>query len=85
MKKINVDKVGVHPIRFLRALRKITGLGLRDAVALRDSLPGVLFDGVPDEMAEVVKHALVSAGSAVRLEETDNRALLIRMAKRLKV
>jgi large subunit ribosomal protein L7/L12 len=57
-KKINVIKV----------VRAHTGLGLKEAKELVDSVPKPVKEGIPKEEAEKVKQELEEAGAAVELK-----------------
>jgi large subunit ribosomal protein L7/L12 len=57
-KKINVIKV----------VRKVTGLGLKDAKTLVDSAPKAIKEGVSKEEAETLKKDLEEAGAEVEVK-----------------
>jgi large subunit ribosomal protein L7/L12 len=57
-KKINVIKV----------VRKVTGLGLKDAKTLVDSAPKAIKEGVSKEEAETLKKDLEDAGAEVEVK-----------------
>jgi large subunit ribosomal protein L7/L12 len=56
------DKLGV-----VKAVREITGLGLKDALALASGTPCVIKEGLAREEAERVKGVLEAAGASVSL------------------
>ena len=56
-------KVGV-----IKAVRGITGLGLKEAKDLVDGAPSVIKEGIPKEEAEKVKAELEEAGGTVELK-----------------
>ena len=56
-------KVGV-----IKAVREITGLGLKEAKELVDGAPGVIKEGVPTAEAEEIKAKLEEAGASVTLK-----------------
>nr|YP_010713795.1 ribosomal protein L12 [Galdieria phlegrea]UNJ16263.1 ribosomal protein L12 [Galdieria sp.]WDA99685.1 ribosomal protein L12 [Galdieria sulphuraria]WDA99877.1 ribosomal protein L12 [Galdieria phlegrea] len=55
-------------ISVLKAVRTITGLGLKEAKDLVDSVPQVLKKAVSKENAEQVKKDLESVGAQVKIE-----------------
>ena len=84
MKKIVIQRIGDHPVRVLRLLRTTTGVGLKVGVAIRDTLPGVLLDGVADDKAGRIRGAFQSIGANVVLENTETTVEMIRLSQELK-
>jgi large subunit ribosomal protein L7/L12 len=63
-----VSSVGDKKIQVIKVVRAITGLGLKEAKALVDGLPGPVKEGVPKEEAEDVQKQLEEAGAAVEIK-----------------
>lgn len=59
---------GAKKIAVIKAVREITGLGLKDAKAMVDGAPNAIKEGVTKEEAETVKAKLEEAGAAVELK-----------------
>ncbi|MRH44824.1 50S ribosomal protein L7/L12 [Aquibacillus halophilus] len=60
--------VGASKIKVVKAVREITGLGLKDAKDLVDNAPGAIKEGVTKEEAEEMKAKLEEAGASVELK-----------------
>ena len=82
MKRVIVENVGKHTIKFLRVLRKATGIGLKASIAIRESLPGVLLDGIADENAIHLAQEFEKIGTKVRLEDSESTEQLIKLPAR---
>ncbi|WP_440897204.1 50S ribosomal protein L7/L12 [Amphibacillus sp. Q70] len=59
---------GSAKIKVVKAVREMTGLGLKDAKDLVDKAPGAIKEGVAKEEAEEMKAKLEEAGAAVELK-----------------
>jgi large subunit ribosomal protein L7/L12 len=59
---------GGQKIQVIKAVREITGLGLKEAKALVDEAPKPVKEGVSKEVAEEVKEKLTAAGAEVELK-----------------
>ena len=59
---------GGNKIAVIKAVREITGLGLKEAKALVDGAPKALKEGVSKEDAEAMKAKLEEAGAEVELK-----------------
>src|SRR5699024_144115 len=59
---------GASKIKVVKALREITGLGLKDAKDLTDAAPKAIKEGVAKEEAEEMKEKLEEAGASVELK-----------------
>ena len=59
---------GDKKIQTIKAVRKITGLGLKEAKDLVDNLPKPVKEGVSKDEAETVKAALEEAGAQVEVK-----------------
>lgn len=59
---------GDNKVKVIKAVRGITGLGLKEAKALVDGAPSPLKEGVTKEEAEDMKGQLEEAGAAVEVK-----------------
>ena len=59
---------GDKKVNVIKAVRELTGLGLKEAKAVVDSAPGVVKEGVSKDEAEAAKKALEEAGAKVELK-----------------
>lgn len=59
---------GDKKIQVIKAVREITGLGLKEAKALVDGAPGNVKEGVSKDDAEEMKGKLEEAGATVELK-----------------
>ncbi len=60
--------VGEKKVNVIKAVRTITGLGLKEAKDLVDGAPSSVKDGVSKAEAEEIKKQLVEAGATVELK-----------------
>ena len=65
---IHLTDVGDKKVVVIKAVRAITGLGLKDAKALVDEAPSVIKDGVVKAEAEEHAQALQDAGATAELK-----------------
>jgi large subunit ribosomal protein L7/L12 len=63
-----ITGVGDKKIQVIKVVRAITGLGLKEAKALVDELPGKVKEAVPREEADNVAKQLEEAGAAVEVK-----------------
>ncbi|UOQ91402.1 50S ribosomal protein L7/L12 [Halobacillus shinanisalinarum] len=63
-----LESAGSSKIKVVKAVREITGLGLKDAKDLVDNAPGAIKEGVAKEEAEEVKSKLEEAGASVEVK-----------------
>ncbi len=61
-------EIGQKKINVIKAVRELTGLGLKDAKAVVDEAPGNVKEGVSKEEAEEMKEKLEDAGATVELK-----------------
>ena len=59
---------GDKKVNVIKAVRTITGLGLKEAKEMVDGAPSTLKEGAPKEEAEEAKKALEEAGATVELK-----------------
>ena len=62
-----LKEVGANKIQVIKAVREITGLGLKEAKELVDGAPKTIKEGVSKEDAEAMKAKFVEAGAVVEL------------------
>lgn len=63
-----LEGFGDNKIAVLKAVREISGLGLKEAKALVESAPAPVQEGVAKDKAEEMKAALEEAGAAITLK-----------------
>ena len=63
-----LEGFGDNKIAVIKAVREISGLGLKEAKALVESAPAPVQEGVAKDKAEEMKAALEEAGAAVTLK-----------------
>ena len=63
-----LKEIGEKKIQVIKAVREITGLGLKDAKALVDGAPKEVKTGVAKAEAEEIKKKLEDAGATVELK-----------------
>jgi large subunit ribosomal protein L7/L12 len=60
--------VGSNKILVIKAVRELTGLGLKEAKDLVDAAPKAVREGVTKEEAEATKEKLAEAGATVEIK-----------------
>ena len=63
-----LSAVGDKKIQVIKVVRAITSLGLKEAKALVDGVPGAVKEGVSKEEAEGIKGQLEEAGASVEIK-----------------
>lgn len=63
-----LEAPGQEKVKVIKAVKDITGLGLKDAKALVDAAPKAVKEGVPAEEAEELKAKLEEFGATVELK-----------------
>lgn len=63
-----LTSAGAKKIQVIKAVREITGLGLKEAKALVDGAPGTLKEAVAKEEAESMKTKVEEAGGTIELK-----------------
>lgn len=61
-------EAGAEKIKVIKAVRELTGLGLKEAKALVDEAPGKIKEGIAKEEAEAMKAKIEEAGAKVELK-----------------
>ena len=64
---VSLTEAGGNKIGVIKAVRSITGLGLKEAKGIVDSAPTNVKEGVPKEQAEEMKKQIEDAGGSVEL------------------
>lgn len=65
---VELTEAGSEKIKVIKAVREITGLGLKEAKEAVDGAPKVLKEGVSKEDAEALKAKLEEVGAKVTLK-----------------
>jgi large subunit ribosomal protein L7/L12 len=60
--------VGDKKIQVIKVVRAITGLGLKEAKAVVDGVPGKIKEAVPKDEAEGIKTQMEEAGATVEIK-----------------
>lgn len=65
--EVNVEltDVGQEKVKVIKAVREITGLGLKDAKGVVDKAPSIVKEGVTPEEADQIKAKLEEVGATV--------------------
>lgn len=63
-----LTSAGAAKINVIKAVREITGLGLKDAKDLVEAAPKAIKEGIAKEEAEKIKADLVAAGAEVEVK-----------------
>lgn len=65
---VELTEIGSEKVKVIKAVRELTGLGLKEAKDAVDGAPKVLKQGVSKEEAEAAKKALEDVGAKVTLK-----------------
>ena len=65
---VSLASIGDKKVNVIKAVRAITGLGLKEAKALVDGAPAVVKEDVSKEESEEIKKQLEEAGAAVEIK-----------------
>ena len=65
---VTMSKIGENKINVIKAIRTITGLGLKEAKDLVESAPVTVKDGVNNATAADIKKQLEEAGATVEIK-----------------
>jgi len=63
-----MSSFGANKIKVIKAIREITGLGLKEAKALVDGAPCVVKEAATKDEADSMKEKLEEAGAAIELK-----------------
>jgi large subunit ribosomal protein L7/L12 len=61
-------EVGAEKIKVIKAVRELTGLGLKEAKAVVDGAPSKVKEGISKEEAEAIKKSLEEVGAKAELK-----------------
>lgn len=65
---VELTESGDQKIKAIKAIREITGLGLKDSKGLVDNVPSTIKEGVSKDEAEDIKAKLEAVGGVVTLK-----------------
>ena len=65
---VNLTEVGANKVSVIKAVRELTGLGLKEAKALVDGAPKPVKEAVPKAAAEEAKKKLEDAGAKAEIK-----------------
>jgi large subunit ribosomal protein L7/L12 len=65
---VYLAEVGASKMNVIKAVKTLTGLGLKEAKAAVDGAPGVIKEAVPTEEAQKMKEELEAAGAKIELK-----------------
>ena len=65
---VELASEGSAKVKTIKAVKDITGLGLKDAKGLVDNIPSVIKEGVSKDEAEDIKAKLEEVGATVNLK-----------------
>jgi large subunit ribosomal protein L7/L12 len=65
---VMLTEVGANKVSVIKAVREITGLGLKEAKDLVDAAPKAVKEGMPKADAEAAKKKLEEAGAKAELK-----------------
>jgi large subunit ribosomal protein L7/L12 len=64
---VELSEVGMKKIPVIKAVREITGLGLKEAKGFVDTAPKIIKSGISKKDAELIKSKLESQGAVVKI------------------
>jgi large subunit ribosomal protein L7/L12 len=65
---VHLTEIGANKVSVIKAVREITGLGLKEAKDLVDGAPKPVKEGIPKADAEAAKKKLEEAGAKAELK-----------------
>jgi large subunit ribosomal protein L7/L12 len=65
---VNLSSFGEKKVQVIKAIRAITGLGLKEAKTLVESAPSIVKEGIPKDEAEKIKKDLEEAGASAEVK-----------------
>ncbi len=63
-----LESAGQEKVKVVKAVKDITGLGLKEAKALVDEAPKAIKEGIPSDQAEEIKAKLEEVGATVTVK-----------------
>mgnify|MGYP001606728224 CR=1 FL=1 len=67
---VMLTEAGEKKVNVIKAVRELTGLGLKEAKAVVDGAPAMVLEAVAKDAADKAKAALEEAGAKVELKST---------------
>ena len=65
---VELTESGDQKVKAIKAIRDITGLGLKDAKGLVDKVPSIIKEGASEDEANKIKEQLEAVGGTVTLK-----------------
>ena len=65
---VHLTSFGENKVNVIKAVRELTGLGLKEAKDLVEGVPKVVKEGVPKAEAEAIKKKFVDAGAKAEIK-----------------
>ena len=65
---VELTEAGQEKVKVIKAVREITGLGLKDAKGMVDAAPKVIKEGLSEDDANKLKEQLEGVGATVTLK-----------------
>ena len=65
---VELTEVGSEKVKVIKAVRELTGLGLKEAKEVVDNAPKTLKEGIEKSEAEAIKKALEEVGATVEIK-----------------
>ena len=65
---VHMTSFGANKVGVIKVIREITGLGLKEAKDLVESVPSVVKESIPKADAEAIKKKLDEAGAAAEIK-----------------
>lgn len=65
---VELTSVGDQKIKVIKAVRELTGLGLKEAKEVVDNAPKMIKEGLPKEEAEAAKAKLEEVGATITIK-----------------
>ena len=63
-----LTEVGANKLAVIKAVREVTGLGLKEAKDMVEAAPKTIKEGIPKDEAEAAKAKLTEAGATVEVK-----------------
>ncbi len=65
---VELSAIGDKKIQVIKAVREITGLGLKEAKEVVDNAPSKVKEGIPKDEAESIQKKLMEAGATAEIK-----------------
>ena len=66
--EVVLKEIGPNKIQVIKAVRELTGLGLRESKEVVDTAPSTVIKGVPKDQAEAAKAKVEETGAVVEIK-----------------